>query len=431
MSSAQRVLSHLLTQSQPVSRPEIALACDLSRPTVFAAVERLTELGLVTDVGQRVGLPGRSASLYEVADQAGTAVGVDIGGSNIRVSLTDARGRQLAETRQPTSATGGAAIAQQVVNLVRQVTDRHALPGRARPAWWESRSPASSTPTAPPCTTPGTSGRRSPFDLRTPLREGAAGGGAAGQQRQPRRRRRAVAGRGAAAADVRRDRGRCGRRRGHRARGAAPAGRSRSGRRGRVPAAVPGLPPPPRGLPRRGGRPDPAEEGAAAGAVGRTTGHRPASRSCSSGQRPARHQESRSSRRRAGGSPPSPPRSAPSSTPRRSSSPAVSVRTRPWWRAPASWSTQLAPFAPAVVRSAWATRPASSGFVRTRERLVAAAGEPHATGSRSHCREPTRVGRVATPTDRVATDFFFPHPVAEGAADGGVPGQQRQPRRHR
>ena len=107
-----------------MSRPEIALACDLSRPTVFAAVERLTELGLVTDVGQRVGLPGRSASLYEVSDQAGTAVGVDIGGSNIRVSLTDARGRQLAETRQPTSATGGAAIAQQVVHLVRQLTDR-------------------------------------------------------------------------------------------------------------------------------------------------------------------------------------------------------------------------------------------------------------------------------------------------------------------
>jgi glucokinase len=96
MSSAQRVLAHLLTQSEPVSRPEIALACDVSRPTVFAAVERLTELGLVTDVGQRVGLPGRSALLYEVSGQAGTGVGVDIGGSNIRVSLTDVRGLRLA-----------------------------------------------------------------------------------------------------------------------------------------------------------------------------------------------------------------------------------------------------------------------------------------------------------------------------------------------
>src|SRR3954447_11053198 len=106
MSSAQRVLSHLLTQSQPASRPEIALACDVSRPTVFAAVERLTELGLVTDVGRRVGLPGRSAALCERSRQAGSAVGVDIGGSNIRVSSTGARGRPLAENRQPTSASG-------------------------------------------------------------------------------------------------------------------------------------------------------------------------------------------------------------------------------------------------------------------------------------------------------------------------------------
>ena len=98
----------------------------------------------MTDVGQRVGLPGRSASLYEVSDRAGVGIGVDIGGSNIRVALTDARGHVVAETRVATSAAGGRAIARQVVNLVRQVTAGTALgegadrrggvrPGRHRP----------------------------------------------------------------------------------------------------------------------------------------------------------------------------------------------------------------------------------------------------------------------------------------------------------
>jgi predicted transcriptional regulator len=65
-SSAQQVLTFLLGRQEPVTRPQVALACELSRPTVFAAVARLTELGLVAEVGQRSGLPGRSASLYEV-----------------------------------------------------------------------------------------------------------------------------------------------------------------------------------------------------------------------------------------------------------------------------------------------------------------------------------------------------------------------------
>jgi glucokinase len=170
MSSAQKVMSLLLTQSQPVSRPEIALACDLSRPTVFAAVERLTNLGLVTDVGQRVGLPGRSASLYEVSDQAGIGVGVDIGGSNIRVSLTDVRGRLLAEIRQPTSATGGPGIAQQVVHLVRQLSDGpHTGSGTTRVVGVSV--PGVVDPDGATVHYAWNIGQADPFDLRTPLCE--------------------------------------------------------------------------------------------------------------------------------------------------------------------------------------------------------------------------------------------------------------------
>src|SRR3954451_16428785 len=120
-SSAQQVLSFLLEQDEPVTRPQAALACELSRPTVFAAMGRLVELGLVTDVGQRSGLPGRSASLYEVSAEAGLVVGIDIGGSNLRVALADVRGRVVAEDRRETAEQGGRAVVRHVVDLVRRL----------------------------------------------------------------------------------------------------------------------------------------------------------------------------------------------------------------------------------------------------------------------------------------------------------------------
>jgi Transcriptional regulator/sugar kinase len=129
LTSAQKVLSFLLTRTEPITRPEAAHACELSRPTVFAAMERLEDLHLATDVGQRIGVPGRSASLYEVPADAALVAGIDIGGSNLRVALTDARGRLLTETRQATTQTGGPAIVKQAVDLVRRVSRDAAASG--------------------------------------------------------------------------------------------------------------------------------------------------------------------------------------------------------------------------------------------------------------------------------------------------------------
>ena len=118
LSSAQKVLTFLLGQLDPVTRPEVALACQLSRPTVFSAMARLEDMQLAQEVGQRSGVLGRSASLYEVGADAALVVGLDIGGSNLRVALGDARGRVLAETREATSASGGPGVVEQAVALV-------------------------------------------------------------------------------------------------------------------------------------------------------------------------------------------------------------------------------------------------------------------------------------------------------------------------
>ena len=117
-SGLEQVLSYLLEQQSVVTRPMVASACGLSRPTVFAAMERLVELGMVHDTGQLSGRPGRSASLFEVSSSAGVLAAVDIGGSNIRAAITDVRGRILEERQEATSSGGGPRIVEQATVIV-------------------------------------------------------------------------------------------------------------------------------------------------------------------------------------------------------------------------------------------------------------------------------------------------------------------------
>jgi glucokinase len=116
--SVHRVLDFLLAQEEPVSRPEVADACLLSRPTVFAAVQQLEDRGLVRSAGVRSGALGRSAALYEIAPDAGSLLAVDIGGSYLRAALTDLRGVPVAEREALTGTPGGAAIVAQALALV-------------------------------------------------------------------------------------------------------------------------------------------------------------------------------------------------------------------------------------------------------------------------------------------------------------------------
>ena len=52
-SSRKRVLEFLLGQEEAVTRPDIAAGCEVSRPTVFSAIQHLEQAGLVHETGQR------------------------------------------------------------------------------------------------------------------------------------------------------------------------------------------------------------------------------------------------------------------------------------------------------------------------------------------------------------------------------------------
>jgi len=108
----------------PITRPELAVATNLSKPTVSAAVERLTQAGLVRAAGRRGGQRGRKPVAYVVSPRAGFVVGADIGGSNLRVAAADLFGEPILDLKRPTTKEGTRALGMQILELVSEVIDR-------------------------------------------------------------------------------------------------------------------------------------------------------------------------------------------------------------------------------------------------------------------------------------------------------------------
>ena len=101
----QAVLETIFRQG-PITRPEIAAATNLSKPTVSAAVSRLEQEGLVRAAGRRAGQRGRNPVAYVVSSRAGFVVGGDIGGSNVRVAAADLFGEPICDLKRPTAKDG-------------------------------------------------------------------------------------------------------------------------------------------------------------------------------------------------------------------------------------------------------------------------------------------------------------------------------------
>lgn len=108
----------------PVTRPEIAAATGLSKPTVSSAVSRLEQAGLVRAAGPRPGQRGRTPVAYVVSGQAGFVVGCDVGGTNLRVAAADLFGEPIGALQRATTKEGSRAVGRQIVEMVAEVIDR-------------------------------------------------------------------------------------------------------------------------------------------------------------------------------------------------------------------------------------------------------------------------------------------------------------------
>ena len=108
----------------PVTRPEIASATGLSKPTVGAAVGRLEHAGMISAIGPQHGRRGRSPIAYVVRDNAGFVVGLDLGGTNIRAGAADVFGEMIHDELEPTTKAGGRALAAQLADVVTRAVER-------------------------------------------------------------------------------------------------------------------------------------------------------------------------------------------------------------------------------------------------------------------------------------------------------------------
>jgi predicted NBD/HSP70 family sugar kinase len=108
----------------PITRPEIATAISLSKPTVSAAVSRLEHAGLVRAAGTRPGQRGRKPVAYVVSKRAGFVLGADIGGTNVRVAAADLFGEPICDLKRPTTKDGSRAVGVQILEMISEVIDQ-------------------------------------------------------------------------------------------------------------------------------------------------------------------------------------------------------------------------------------------------------------------------------------------------------------------
>ena len=107
--SAGAVFAALAAAGQG-TRPQLALACGLSKPTVSVAVTELERAGLVERSGTAHGATGRSAAVYRLGSRAGYVLGVDRGSTQVAVRAEGLDGELLGEDRTTRPASAGEMI---------------------------------------------------------------------------------------------------------------------------------------------------------------------------------------------------------------------------------------------------------------------------------------------------------------------------------
>src|SRR2546430_8658764 len=115
----ERAVSERIRQLGPVSRPQLAEATGLSKPTISLALADLERWKLVRPVGHRSGSTGRAAVLYEIRPEAGYVIAVDVGRAWLRMALANLAGEVLARRTEPSQASSSPKLVAQISKRAR------------------------------------------------------------------------------------------------------------------------------------------------------------------------------------------------------------------------------------------------------------------------------------------------------------------------
>jgi predicted NBD/HSP70 family sugar kinase len=115
----ERAVFERIRQLGPVSRPQLAQATGLSKPTISLALADLERWGLVRPVGHRSGNTGRAAVLYEIRPEAGWVIAIDVGRSWIRLAVANLAGEVVARRSEKSQAGSSRTLVAQIIKLAR------------------------------------------------------------------------------------------------------------------------------------------------------------------------------------------------------------------------------------------------------------------------------------------------------------------------
>ena len=105
--SREIAILNAIRECGPISRTKIAKIFKLSAATVTKYVNGLIQAGIVKEDGWEPSTGGRMPVLIRIVPEAMYAVGVDLGGANLRVAVVNLENNIVAKIRKKTNASEG------------------------------------------------------------------------------------------------------------------------------------------------------------------------------------------------------------------------------------------------------------------------------------------------------------------------------------
>ena len=115
----ERAVYEQIRRLGTASASQLVAATGLSKATIGLAFASLERVGLISQVGHRVGQVGRAPRLYEIRPDAGRAMAVDVGASWIRLAVADLSGAITARGDHRVRALAASALTEQIGELAR------------------------------------------------------------------------------------------------------------------------------------------------------------------------------------------------------------------------------------------------------------------------------------------------------------------------